>query len=201
MMAERTSRAPTDTMTTTGKPHRLKPRHVIGGTIVALLVLGGSWVMAASFAVTQGPVETGSGVYHGTSALTYWTEASAGVTTQTSTPTLLSTTVGTPTVLPAAGTSYALNTPTVNDITHFWKFTETTAAPVSTEVELMISVNTGAVPTVTTVVVYIETQATIPGTAQSFILYYDLGSPATATITLNSVTQVSEQCAAVGTCP
>ncbi|MCI4372465.1 MAG: hypothetical protein L3K02_02300, partial [Thermoplasmata archaeon] len=69
------------TTTTTGNSYRLKPRHVIGGTIVALLVIGGSWVMAASFAVTQGPAETGSGVYHGTAALAYWTETAAGVGT------------------------------------------------------------------------------------------------------------------------
>lgn len=56
-------------------------------------------------------------------------------------------------------------------------------------------------PTVTTVTVYVETQATVPATAQTFTLYYDLGSPATATITLNSVTQLGEQCSAVGTCP
>jgi hypothetical protein len=189
------------TYSTTGKPYRLKPRHVLGGTIVALLIIGGSWVMAASFAITQGPTETGSGVYHGTAALTYWTETASAVATQTGTPALLSTTVGTPTVLPAAGTSYSVNAPTVNDITHYWKFTEATTAPASTEVELQLSVSVGVVPSVATVIVYIETQATVPGTAQTFLLYYDLGSPASGTITLNSVTQVSEQCAAVGTCP
>jgi hypothetical protein len=187
--------------TATGKTHRLKPRHVLGGTIVALLVIGGSWVMAASFAVTQGPQEIGSGVYHGTAALTYWTESAAGVGTQTATPTVLSTTAATPTVLPAAGTNYGVNAPVINDIEHYWKFTEATTAPASTEIEMQISVSTGAVPVVTSVIVYVETQATIPGTAQTFVLYYDLGSPATATITLNSVTQVSEQCSAVGTCP
>jgi hypothetical protein len=185
----------------TGKTQRLKARHVIGGTFVALLVLGGGWVMAASFAISQGPIETGSGVYHGTAALTYWTETSAGVTTQAGTPVLLSTTAGTPTVLPAAGTSYAVNAPTLNDVTHFWKFAEATSAPASTEVELQISVSTGVIPAVTTVVVFVETQVTVPATAQTFILYYDLGSAATATITLNSVTQISEACTAVGNCP
>jgi len=169
--------------------------------IVALLIIGGSWVMAASFAVTQGPTEVGTGVYHGTASLTYWTELSAGVTTQSGTPPLVSATVGTPTTLPATGTSYAINAPVVNDITHYWKFSEATTAPANTEIQLQIAVSTGVVPSVTTVVVFVETQATIPGTAQTFILYFDLGSPSSGTITLNSVTQVSEQCAAVGTCP
>ncbi len=186
----------------TGKTLRLKPRHVLGGTIVALLIIGGSWDMAASFAITQGSTETGSGVYHGTTALTYWTEASAGVATQPGTaPTALSVTVGTPTVLAAAATNYAVNAWTLNDIGHFWKFTEATTAPVSTEVELQIAVSTGSPATVTNVAVYIETQATAPGAALTFTLWYDLGSPATATITLNSVTQVSEQCTGIGACP
>jgi hypothetical protein len=193
--------AQTYTTTTTGSSLRLKRRHVIGGTIVALLVVGGGWVMAASFAVQQGATETGSGMYHGTAALTYWSEATAGVTTQSGTPPVLSTTIGTPTVLPAAGTSYGVNAPTLNDITHYWKFTEAITAPINTEIEMQISVSTGVVPAVTTVVVYVETQAAIPATAQTFVLYYDLGSAATATITLNSVTQISEACTAVGTCP
>jgi hypothetical protein len=188
--------------TTTGKPFRVKPRHVLGATVVALLVIGGSWVMAASFAITQGTTETGSGMYHGTTALTYWTEASAGVATQPgAAPTALSVTVGTPTVLAGAGTSYAVNAWTLNDIAHFWKFTEATTAPTSTEVELQISVSSGSPATVTNVAVYIETQTTAPGAAQTFTLWYDLGSPSTATITLNSVTQVSEQCPSLGTCP
>jgi hypothetical protein len=186
----------------TGKRFRVKPRHVLGGTIVALLIIGGSWVMAASFAITQGSTETGSGVYHSTTALTYWSELSAGVATQPGTaPTALSSTVGTPTVLAAAATNYAVNPWTLNDIAHFWKFSETTAAPVSTEVELQIAVSTGSPATVTNVAVYVETQAVAPSGTITFTLWYDLGSPASATITLNSVTQVSEQCAAVGTCP
>jgi len=192
--------APAYTTTATGSSRRLKARYVIGGTFVALLVLGGGWVMAASFAVNQGAVETGSGAYHGTAALTYWTETTAGVTTQAGTPAVLSAIMATPTVLPAAGISYGVNAPTLNDVTHFWKFTEAITAPVSTEIEMQISVSTGVVPTVTTVIVYLETQAVIPGTAQTFVLYYDLGSAATATITLNSVTQISEQCTSVGTC-
>jgi hypothetical protein len=187
---------------TTGNRLRIKPRHILGGTIVALLIIGGSWVMAASFAITQGTTETGSGVYHSTTALTYWSELSAGVATQPGTaPTALSITVGTPTVLAAAGTNYAINTWTLNDIAHFWKFTETTAAPLSTEVELQIAVSTGSPATVSNVVVFVETQAAAPSGALTFTLWYDLGSPSSATITLNSVTQVSEQCAAVGTCP
>jgi len=177
-------------------------RSVLGGTIIAMLLLTMGWVVAVSFSIQNGTVETGGGFYHGTSSLTYWTEASVGVGTQPGVlPTALSTTVGTPTVLAAAATNYAINAPTLNDLAHFWKFTEATTSPVSTELELEFTVSSGAVPVITLVTVYIQTQAVIPGTAVTFTLFYDLGSASSGTITLNSVTEISQQCGAVGTCP
>ncbi len=180
----------------------LNRRLVWGGTLVALLAISGGWVLAASFSINLGSTETGAGTYHPTALLTYWAEASVGVGIQpTPLPTALSTTVGAPTTLAAAGTNYGVNTATAGDVAHYWKFTEATTAPASTELELYFSVSTGAGPTITTVTVYIETQATIPATAQTFVVYFDLGSPSGGTITLNSVTEISQQCAAVGTCP
>ncbi|MGA8664960.1 MAG: hypothetical protein WB809_07865 [Thermoplasmata archaeon] len=176
-------------------------RSVLGGTIIAMLLLTMGWVVAVSFSIQNGSTETGSGFYHGTSSLTYWTEASVGVGTQPAVlPAALSVTVGTPTTLAAAATNYAINAPTLNDLAHFWKFTEATAAPAATELELEFTVSSGAVPVITLVTVYIETQATIPGAATTFTLYYDLGSAASGTITLNSVTEISQQCGSVGTC-
>ncbi|MCI4366053.1 MAG: hypothetical protein L3K10_08395 [Thermoplasmata archaeon] len=180
----------------------MKRRHILGGTIVAMLIIAGSWVMAASFAIQNGTTETGSGAYHGTAAIAYWTETAVGVGTQPGVlPAVLSGTAGTPTVLAGAATNYAVNAPTLNDIAHFWKFSEATTAPINTEVELQLTISTGAVPVITAVIVYVETQAVAPGSAITFTLYYDLGSPSSGTITLNAVTQISQQCAAVGTCP
>ncbi|HYA58467.1 MAG TPA: hypothetical protein VEH57_08445 [Thermoplasmata archaeon] len=168
---------------------------------MALLAISCGWVVA-SFTISLGNTETGAGAYHPTAALTWWAEASVGVGTQPGVlPTVLSTTVGTPTVLAAAGTNYAINAPTAGDVVHFWKFTEANTAPVNTELELQFTVSTGVVPTVTQITVYIESQAADPATAQTFVLFYDLGSPATGTITLNSVTEIGQQCSAVGTCP
>jgi hypothetical protein len=184
--------------------HRWRPknRQIIGATAIALLALTGGWVMAASFSITDGSTETGAGAYHGTALMTYFSETSVGVGSEPGTlPTALSVTVGTPTVLAAAAANYAVNTPTSGDIVHYWKFAETTAAPTSTEVELQFTISTGAVPAVTQATVFIETQATAPAATITYTIYYDLGSPATATITLNSVTEVSLQCTAVGTCP
>ena len=187
---------------TDGWNPKVTRRSVLGGTIIALLLLTMGWVVAVSFSIQNGSTETGAGTYHATSSLTYWAEASVGVATQPGTlPTALSTTVGSPTVLAATATNYAINTATLNDLAHFWKFTEATTAPASTELELAFTVSTGAAPLITQVLVYVETQATVPGTATTFTLYYDLGAPSAGTITLNSVTEVSQQCGAVGTCP
>ena len=167
-------------------------------TTLAAITFAVGFGAAASLVISAGTAENGGGASHATNALTYWTEANVGVGGQPAVlPTTLSTTVGTPTVLAAAGTNYAINTPTAGDIVHFWKFTEATTAPVSTELELQFTVS-GASTLQSTV--YIETQATAPATAQTFVLYYDLGAPGT-TITINSVLQIVQTCSAVGTCP
>jgi hypothetical protein len=187
-------------MARTAKLPNMRRRLVWGGTIVALLVVAGGWVMASTFTINLGSTETGSGAYHPTAALAWWTEASVGVGTQPGTlPTVLSAASATPTVLPAAGTNYAINTPTAGDVVHFWKFTEATTAPVSTELELQFTISSGL--GVAQATAFVESQATAPATAQTFVLFYDLGSPATGTITLISVTEIGQQCSAVGSCP
>jgi hypothetical protein len=170
-------------------------------TALAMVALVGGWAMA-SLTISQGATETGGGAYHGAAALSYWSETAVGIATQPSTlPTALSTTATGPTVLAGAATNYAINTPVTGDVAHYWKFTEAAGAPVSTEVEIQFSVSTGTTVTVTSVTDYIETQGTAPGTAIVFTLYYDLGNPSGGTITLDSVTQISQQCSGVGTCP
>jgi hypothetical protein len=172
------------------------------GTAFALLAIVAGFGMAASFTVTQGPVITGSGVYHATNAITWWTDTSESVAVQpTVLPATLSANPTAPTTLAAVATSYGVNPAVQNDVGQSWKFTEATSATAATELELAFTVSTGAAPVVTTLTVYVETQATIPATATVFTFYYDLGSPAAGTITLNSVTEIAQQCSAVGTCP
>jgi hypothetical protein len=187
----------------TARQSRVNRRTILGGTLITMLLLTGGWVMAASFTVTVGNTENGGGTYHATSSLTYWTEASVGVATQPGTlPTALSTTLATPTVLAGAATNYAVNPPALNDLAHYWKFTEAVTAPINTELELAFTVSTGAGPTITAVTVYVETQGAAIGTPITFALYYDLGSPSSGTITLNAVTEISQQCQVAGTtCP
>jgi hypothetical protein len=170
-------------------------------TALAMVAVVGGWAMA-SLTISDGANENGGGAYHGAQSLTYWTEASVGLATEPSTlPTALSTTVTAPTTLAAAAANYAINAPVAGDVSHYWKFTESAGAPTGTEVEIQFTVSTGATPTVTSVTVFIETQGTAPTGAIAFTLYYDLGNPSSGTITLNSVTQIAQQCSAVGTCP
>ncbi len=188
-------------MALANRTKKLRRATIWAATALAMVAVVGGWAMA-SLTITQGANETGGGEYHGAAALTYWSESASGLATQPGTlPTAVSTTVTAPTVLAGAATNYAVNAAVAGDVAQYWKFTETTAAPVSTEVEIQFTVSTGATPTVTSVTVYIETQTAAPGAAIVFTLYYDLGSPATGTITLNSVTQIDQQCSAVGTCP
>jgi hypothetical protein len=176
-------------------------RTVYVATAFALLAVVAGFGIAASFTVTSGPALAGSGEYHATNSIAWWTESDVGVSVQpTVLPTAASATVGSPTVL-VAGTNYGVNAPVANDVSQYWRFTEATTVTINTELELSFTVSTGAGPTITTLTVYIETQAAAPGAAVVFGFYYDLGNAVTTTITLNSVTEISQQCSVVGTCP
>ena len=181
---------------------RFPRRTVYVATAFTLLAVVAGFGLAASFTVTNGPTINGGGEYHATNSIAWWTEASAGVAiVQTPVPATLSATAATPTVLAGAAASYSVNAATANDVGQYWKFTEATTAVVNTELEIAFTVSTGTTPTVTTAIAYVESQAAAPGAAITFTIYYDLGSPATATITLNSVSELSQQCSAIGTCP
>ncbi len=189
-------------MATNQKEKRFPRRTVYIATAFTLLAVVAGFGLAASFTVTNGPGINGGGNYEATNAITFWTEASAGVAIiQTPVPATLSATITAPTVLAGAATTYSVNAATANDVGQFWKFTEAGGATASTELEIAFTVSTGTGPTVTTVIAYVETQTAPPAGATTFTIFYDLGSPAGGTITLNSVSELSQQCSAVGTCP
>jgi|HubBroStandDraft_1064217.scaffolds.fasta_scaffold01074_9 hypothetical protein len=178
---------------------RFARRTVYVATGFALLAVIAGFGMAA-FTVTSGPALNGGGEYHATNAIAWWAETDVGVSVQpTALPATASNVVGTPTVLAAAAANYGINVAVANDVSQFWKFTEAAGATANTELELSFSVNTAA--GITTITSYVETQAAPPAGGATFSFYFDLGSAATATITLNSVTEIAQQCGAVGTCP
>jgi len=178
---------------------RLARRTVYVATGFALLAVIAGFGMAA-FTVTSGAALNGSGEYHATNAIAWWTESDVGVSIQpTALPATASNVVGTPSLLPGVAASYGVNTAVAGDVSQFWKFTESAGATASTELELSFTVNTAA--GVTTITSYVETQAAPPGAGATFTFYFDLGSAGAGTITLNSVTEIAQQCSAVGTCP
>lgn len=183
---------------------RIAGKTIYIATSLMILAFGGGFAMAA-ITVSSGSSETAAGQYNGASALSFWALASGQPVGLSSTPgtvpTQIASAVGSPTVLAAAGQSYMVNAGTAGDVAQFFKFTETTGAPVNTEVELVFTVSTGSSPSIATTTVYIETQSAAPGSAQTFTLYYDLGSAASSSVVVNSVQVVSQQCNAVGTCP
>lgn len=160
------------------------------------------YAAAGALTVVGNQNESASGSYTSTTNLGWFTEVSGGIGTVPSPlPTTLSTAPGSPTVLAASGQTYLVNSGAVGDIEHFAKFNESTSAPASTELELTITVSTGVSATFATINVYLETQSHAPGASQVFVLAYDLGNAATTSIVLNSVEQIAQQCASVGSCP
>ncbi len=172
--------------------------------LIALLLVafGGGYALAAGLSITNGSGENGSGVYHTTTTtIAWWSEFSTDASTVPSGLATLSTTVGTPTVLAGASTSYAINTPTVGDIAHLWKLQETTGASLNTELELIFQLTTGGGGgTLTTVTVFVETQSSSPGATLTFTMYYDLGAGSSGPI-VQSLAVIWQQCSGVGTCP
>ena len=181
---------------------RASLRVVYIATALSLAAFVGGFALAGSLTVNSSGTEAGGGNFETATSISWWSQSSVGLTAiPTSVPTGLSITPGSPTVLAATGQAYMIGTGTAGDLAHYFKMTEGSSATASAELEIVFSISTGATPTITTVTVYLETQSTTPTTAQTFTLYYDLGSPSGGSIVLNSVQQISQLCSSVGTCP
>lgn len=178
------------------KRPKLQARLIAVATILAMVTLGAGYALAA-VTVTNSS-ESASGQYTGGSAITGWALATnpTSVVVMPSGLTGISTTAGTPTVI--AGTaSYSAGTVTAGDIGQIVRFAETASAPSNTEIEIAFTLNTGS--GTTSVVAYLETQAT--PAAGTYTFYLDAGSASSATVTINYVVEIAQQCSAVGTCP
>jgi hypothetical protein len=171
-------------------------------TMLAILTFAAGYAIAATFSVTNGPNENGNGNYEAAGSIPWWTQSAVGLgSVPVSVPTALSSAVGTPTTLAATGQMYMINAGTTGDLDHFFTFTEASSAVASTELVLTFTISTGSTPSPSTVTVYVESQTTVPTSAQTYTLAYDLGSAASGTIVLDSFQQISQQCVSVGSCP
>jgi hypothetical protein len=186
------------------KRPKVRGKLVYIGTLLAVAAFAGGYGMAvAALTITQGAAENGAGNYAAAGSISGWSQTSDGFSLTPSTaPAQLSSTVGTPTPLAAAGQSYGINAQTPGDVAHYFVFQEATGVTANEEIELTFTVTgSGSASIGTPVKVYVETQSPLPTLPQSYTLYYDLGSPSGGTITINSVEQVSLQCSSPGTCP
>ncbi|MGA8664959.1 MAG: hypothetical protein WB809_07860 [Thermoplasmata archaeon] len=188
-----------------GDRTRLTPRlgwmagsSALAGILAVVLLIGAG--IAAPAQLTTGPVETGQGADVGQQGLVYWVWLATqlwGIPTPA--PTVLSTAVGAPTLLPAAGASFTINAATSTDPSVRWEFQETTAAPVSTELELRFL--DGLTHAAVAIRVYLETRATPPLAVLDFYLYWDAGTFAPGAVTVATMQVDVLACSAVGTCP
>jgi hypothetical protein len=169
--------------------------------VLAAIIVGSavSGFAAAALVITHGAA-SGSGTRTAGVLLSYWTQTNSTLGNIPATaPATASTTVASPTRLASAAEGYSLNTATAGHNATDWWFTETSSAPINTELELNVILTTGASPgTQTSFKVYFETQATAPGATIVFEIYYDSG---TTGVAFDWSETWTDQCSAVGTCP
>lgn len=171
---------------------------LLGAAIAIVAVVG---VVSAAY-VVQSNAGSASGVESGSAYLSHWQQTAViSSTTPTRIPAALSATVGAPTRLAAAGSSYALDAATAGHLAVEWVFTEATGIAPNLELEISYSVEYAAGGTTHTAsgTVYVETQATAPGANIVFDIYWDGG--AAAGLTFGAETEISQVCASVGSCP
>jgi hypothetical protein len=181
-----------------------RPRRQIAlfaGLAAALLVsvaLGS--VLAASATFTAGSAEQGQGAYVSESGQTYWAwRATQLLTVPTPVPGAVSLLAAHPTVLPAASTDYMIDHGTVGNTSVRWEFREATTAPVSTELELRFT--DGLSNTAVKITGYVETRATALFFAVLFYFYWDAGTFAPTSVTVETMQATVLVCASVGVCP
>lgn len=180
---------------------RVTAKAIYVATALTIAAFVGGFAMAGSLTISQGTPEAANGNFETTSSISWWNQASVGLSsTPSPVPTQLSTTAGTPTVL-SSSQGYLINTGTAGDVAHYFKMTESAGATASTELEIVFTLSTGSTPTLSTTTVYLETQSSSPSSSVTVTIYYDLGSATSGTIVLNSVQQISQVCASVGSCP
>jgi hypothetical protein len=169
----------------------------LGAAVLAFLA---GWGVAASATVVHG-TEHVSGIYEAETDLAYWTNNGTYITTMPSpVPSLVSTSAAAPTVLPSSPVDYTLNAGTAGHPAVRWDFTENASAPASTEIEIEFNVSAGTGP-VSTVKVFVETQATAPASPLTIRFFFDSGTTTPGPIFIRNLVDASAQCSAIGTCP
>jgi hypothetical protein len=179
----------------------VSPKVVYVATALCLVTFGAGYVLAST-AVTH-TVQSANGNYVVENPISWWTLPTGNPTAisvvPSTLPTSLNTTAALPTRLGSVAQGYLVNTGVSGDIAQSFKFTETTAAPAGAELELSFVVSLGSGTINATV--YLETQTSPPGSPLTFVLYLDVGSAASSTVTINYAIEIAQLCSSVGSCP
>jgi hypothetical protein len=166
--------------------------------LVALLSVG--WSLGAPATIGPGSTEQGQGADVGEQTPGYWAWEAAQIWNIPSpVPGAVSGTSTAPTVLPAATASFRIDPAKAGNVSVRWEFQETTAAPVSTELELRFT--DGLSQTAVHVTVYLETRAAAIGAALVFYLYWDAGAYGPSGVNVQTMQVTVLVCTAVGHCP
>jgi len=165
---------------------------------LTVALFGGAIGVATS--ILQGGSEQAQGAYVSEETPAFWNwsdtllDAIPAVV-----PGAASTDVAAPTLLPAGGQSFVIDPSTAGHPGIRWQFQEATTAPQSTELELRFVA--GLVNSAVHITVYLETQAVIPGAAVDYFLYWDAGTFASGSLSVETMQVVVLACASVGACP
>jgi hypothetical protein len=182
-------------MQQTKKNGRIQSRTILLATGLVVIAFAVGFAFAAGINFTNGATESAIGNSHATGTPTWWSEQTIGVGIEGASVPVLSSSMAAPTELGSSSSSFSINPEAQGDWTHEWRFTEAAGAPTNTELQIDFTIVEGGGTIETTS--FVETQATSPGSALNFTMAYDLGS---ATITLESVVEVSQTCPSVGNC-
>jgi hypothetical protein len=179
-------------------PSRLPVLALCVAVGVALSAIGIS--MGLGSQVSEGASETGQGAVVTEHPLTYWTwHATLLGTIPTPAPRLVSIAKALPSLLPRFPRSYTLNAAVAGQTSVAWSFQQTTGAPLTTE--LMITFVDGLTSPTSTIVAYVETGIRLLGVATTFTFYWDAGTFAPGSLSIETMTATVQACTAIGVCP
>lgn len=185
------------------KKPRFPGRLVTGGLLAVALVLATTavgWSFGNPGNVSPGTVEQGQGADVGERTPVFWVWSASQIGNMPkNVPPALSTSSAAPTQLPASSSSFRINPANAGNTSVRWTFTETTAGPGSTELELRFTA--GLTRAAMTITVYLETHPGVLRVALTYSIYWDAGAVEPSGITVQTMQVNVLVCAGIGLCP
>jgi len=178
---------------------RQRPGWVLGATVAFLACLG---VVSAGFVILNSAPGAAGGTENGSVFLTDWQQTGVvSSATPAPVPGRVSVSVAAPSRLPALGGSWQLDAGVAGNQALEWTFTEAVGILTDQEIEVAFTLQytVGTTAHTVTITAYFESQAVAIVGVLAYNLYWDAG--AATGITFGAESEISQACAAVGTCP